>query len=212
MTDAILSGTLLGLALVFSLGPVVFTIIKLRISYGLASAYSFMAGVWLSDIIWVTTANLFGGLLENLIDHKLKIGITGGVFLIGLGVFYLFLKKYHSREEIDAGISIGASTYARLFLTGLFMNLLNPGVIALWFAAATKSIANAYTVNERLLSFSICLGIMMTADLLKIKLAGSLRNKLTDRNIAIINKISGLMFLLFGVALIIGVSRSLFTS
>lgn len=207
MTDAIISGTLLGLALVFSLGPAVFTIIKLRISYGLSSAYYFVSGVWLSDIIWILTANFFGGLLENLIDYRVPIGVTGGTFLLGLGVFYLFFKKYHTREEIDSGISIGASTHARLFLTGLFMNLLNPGVIALWFAAATKTIANAFTYNERLMAFSISLGMMMTADLLKINLAGKLRKKLTDRNITIINKLSGLMFLLFGIALLIGVLR-----
>lgn len=207
MTDAIISGTLLGLALVLSLGPAVFTIIKLRISYGLSSAYYFVSGVWLSDIIWILTANFFGGLLENLIDYRVPIGIAGGTFLIGLGVFYLFFKKYHTREQIDSGISIGASTHARLFLTGLFMNLLNPGVIALWFAAATKTIANAFTANERLMAFSISLGMMMTADLFKINLAGKLRKKLTDRNITIINKLSGLMFLLFGIALLIGVLR-----
>jgi threonine/homoserine/homoserine lactone efflux protein len=207
MTDAIISGSLLGLALVFSLGPAVFTIIKLRISYGLSSAYYFVSGVWLSDIIWIMTANFFGGLLENLIDYRVSIGIAGGTFLIGLGVFYLFFKKYHTREEIDRGISIGASTHARLFLTGLFMNLLNPGVIALWFAAATKTIANAFTSNERLMAFSISLGMMMTADLFKINLAGKLRKKLTDRNITIINKLSGLMFFLFGIALLIGVLR-----
>lgn len=208
MTDAIISGTLLGLALVFSLGPTVFTIIKLRIGYGLSSAYYFVSGVWLSDIIWVLIANVFGGLLEKLIDHKLTIGLAGGAFLISLGIFYLFFKKYHTREEMDSGISIGASTHARLFLTGLFMNLLNPGVIALWFAAATKTVANGYTNNERLLAFSVCLGLMMTTDLLKINLAGKLRNKLTDKNIVIISKLSGLMFLLFGVALIIGVLRT----
>jgi uncharacterized membrane protein len=48
----------------------------------------------------------------------------------------------------------------------------------------------------------------MGADLAKINLAGRLRKKLTDHNIVIINKISGLMFLLFGVALIIGVFYS----
>ena len=45
MTEAVVSGLLLGLALVFSVGPVRFTIIKLRINYGLASAFYFIAGV-----------------------------------------------------------------------------------------------------------------------------------------------------------------------
>src|SRR3954468_21905107 len=101
MTDAIVSGLILGLALVFSVGPVIFTIIKLRINYGLASAFYFIGGVWLSDIFWVVTANLFSGLFESLITYKKPIGIAGGIFLISLGVYYLFLKKYHTKEELD---------------------------------------------------------------------------------------------------------------
>ena len=203
MTDAIISGLLLGLALVFSVGPVIFTIIKLRINYGLASAFYFIAGVWLSDAFWVVTANAFSGLFESLIYYKKPIGIAGGVFLISLGLYYLFFKKYHSKEELDKGVKIGNATHARLFITGFLINTLNPGVIALWFAAATKSLSN--TFDERVVIFSICLLLNMSADFLKINLAGRLRTKLTDRNITIINKISGLMFIIFGAVLIVGV-------
>ena len=203
MTDAIISGLLLGLALVFSVGPVIFTIIKLRINYGLASAFYFIGGVWLSDIFWVVTANAFSGLFESLITYRKPIGITGGIFLISLGTYYLFFKKYHSKEDLDKGVKIGNATHARLFITGFLINTLNPGVIALWFAATTKSLSN--TFDERITIFSICLLMSMSADIFKINLAGRLRKKLTDRNIRIINKISGLMFLIFGTVLIIGV-------
>ena len=131
MTDAIISGLLLGLALVFSVGPVIFTIIKLRINYGVASAFYFIAGVWLSDITWVMTANLFGGLLGELIEYKKMIGLLGGSFLISLGIYYLFIKKYHSKDELDKGVKIGGTTHAKLFITGFLINTLNPGVIAL---------------------------------------------------------------------------------
>jgi len=203
MTDAVISGLLLGLALVFSVGPVIFTIIKLRINYGLASAFYFIGGVWLSDIFWVVTANAFSGLFESLITYKKPIGLAGGVFLISLGLYYLLFKKYHSKEELDKGVKIGNATHARLFITGFLINTLNPGVIALWFAAATKSLSN--TFDERVTIFSICLLLNMSADFLKINLAGRLRKKLTDRNIGIINKLSGLMFIIFGAVLIIGV-------
>jgi len=203
MTDAIISGLLLGLALVFSVGPVIFTIIKLRINYGLASAFYFIGGVWLSDIFWVVTANAFSGLFESLITYKKPIGITGGIFLISLGVYYLFFKKYHSKEDLDKGVKIGNATHARLFITGFLINTLNPGVIALWFAATTKSLSN--TFDERVVIFSICLLMNMAADMFKINLAGRLRKKLTDKNIRIINKVSGLMFVIFGTLLIIGV-------
>jgi threonine/homoserine/homoserine lactone efflux protein len=202
MTEAIIAGLLLGLALVFSVGPVIFTILKLRINYGLASAFFFIAGVWLSDLMWVVAANLFSSLLESITVYKLQIGTVGGIFLISLGLFYLFFKKYHSKEELDNGVQIQASTHLRLLITGFLINTLNPGVIALWLAAATKSITS--TLEEKIVTFSICLSMNIAADFFKINLAGRLRAKLNDKNIIIINKISGLMFLAFGVALIIG--------
>lgn len=202
MTDAIISGLLLGLALVFSVGPVVFTIIKLRINYGISSAFYFISGVWLSDLIWVLTANLFGGLLNEVIVFKKQIGIGGGIFLIGLGFFYLFFKKYHSKEEIDNGIKIAGTTHARLFITGFLINTLNPAVIALWLASSTKALSN--NLDERVVIFAICLFLNMSADIAKINLAGKLRTKLTDKNINIINKISGILFVAFGLALMLG--------
>ncbi|MEQ1554030.1 MAG: LysE family transporter [Ferruginibacter sp.] len=203
MTEAIISGLLLGLALVFSVGPVIFTILKLRINYGLASAFFFIAGVWLSDILWVVLANYFGNLLESLTAYKLQIGTIGGVFLIALGIYYLFFKKYHTKAELDNGVKIDASTHAKLFITGFLINTLNPGVIALWLAAATKSISS--TFQEKVATFVICISMNIASDFFKINLAGKLRNKLNDKNIVIINKISGLMFLVFGVVLMFGV-------
>ena len=203
MTDAILSGLLLGLLLVFSVGPVIFTIIKLRINYGLTSAFYFISGVWLSDFLWAVIANVFSELLRELIEYKAIIAIVGSALLISMGVYYLFFKKYHSKEELDKGVKIGNATHVRLFITGFLLNTLNPGVIALWFAAATKALTN--TVNEKLVIFSICLLLNMSADIFKINLAGKLRRKLTDKNINIINRISGVLFIVFGVALIFGV-------
>ena len=111
MTEAIISGILLGFALVFTVGPVLFAILKLRINYGIFSAFYFVAGVWLSDILLIITANLFSGLLSDLIEYKTVIGIFGGSFLIVLGIYYLFYKKYKSKAELDQGIKIGKATH-----------------------------------------------------------------------------------------------------
>ena len=151
---------------------------------------------------WGFAANFFSGLLGHVITYKKEIGVFGGLFLVGLGLFYLFLKKYHSKEEMDNGIKIVGSTHARLFATGFVINTLNPAVIALWLASSTKALSN--TFDQRVIIFSICLFLNMSADIAKINLAGKLRNKLTDKNIGIINKISGLLFIAFGVAMLIG--------
>jgi threonine/homoserine/homoserine lactone efflux protein len=207
MTEAILSGLLLGLALVFSVGPVIFKIIKLRINYGLSSAFYFIAGVWFSDFLWILTANIFSGLLGELIHYEKIIGTAGSILLMSIGVYYLLFKKYHTKAELDQGIKIDNATHIRLLITGFLLNTLNPGVIALWFAATTKTLSN--TLDEKLMTFAICLGLNMAADIFKIRLAGKLRKNLTDKNITIINKISGFLFLVFGIVLLLGV---MFTS
>src|SRR6476661_7188495 len=176
MTEAIISGLLLGLALIFSVGPVIFTIIKLRINYGLSSAFYFITGVWLSDTLWVVVANLFGTLLEKISEYRLQIGTAGGIFLISLGVYYLFFKKYHTKAELDQGVKIKSTTHARLFFTGFLLNTLNPGVIALWLAAATN--ASGKPIRYIITTFSICLAMNFCADIFKINLAGKLRQKL----------------------------------
>lgn len=206
MIEAIIAGFLLGIALIFSVGPVIFTILKLRINYGITSAFYFIAGVWLSDIIWIILANFFSALLGDVIQYKNIIGMIGSVFLIGLSIFYLFFKKYHSKEEIDSGIKIKNTTHVKLFITGFLINTLNPAVIALWFAAATKSISN--TFNERVIIFAICLTLNISADIFKINIAGRIRNKLTEKNINIINKISGFLFLVFGLILFFSILMS----
>lgn len=204
MTEAIIAGIALGFVLIFAIGPVIFTIIKLRINYGITSAFYFVAGVWLSDILWVITSNAFGSFLQDLVEYKMYIGAVGGVLLLSLGIYYLFFKKYYSKAELDNGVKIGNATHYRLFITGFLLNTLNPGVIALWFATATNTIS--YSVEEKILTYSICLGMTIFADFFKIHLAGKLRQKLNDRNIGIINKITGTLYMIFGIALIAGVA------
>jgi len=203
MTDAIISGLILGLALVFSVGPVVFTIIKLRINYGIKSAFYFIAGVWISDIIMVFLANFFGEFMGQLNEYKKSIGVIGGIFLIGLGVFYLFFKRYKKDEKLESGVRISSTTNVKLLITGFLINTLNPSVIGLWLAASTRSIGQR--IDEKIAIFSVCLTINILADIAKINLAGKLKKSLTERNIHYINIISGLLFIAFGIVLMVSV-------
>jgi threonine/homoserine/homoserine lactone efflux protein len=202
MTDAIVSGLLLGFALVFSVGPVIFTIIKLRVNYGIASALYFTSGVWLSDLLLVVAANFFGNWLGELFTYKRSIGTAGGIFLIGLGLFYLFFKKYEKRNETQEIIRVTGRKHTRLLLTGFLINTLNPSVIALWLAASTNSIT--MKLQHKVVLFTLCLSINIAADILKVYLAGKLKTKLNEKNITWINRISGLLFVAFGMALLYG--------
>ena len=93
MLEALIQGLAIGFLLAISVGPVIFTIIKQSINNGREGGFSFVAGVWLSDLLWVLFSNVFSELVTQLLDFKKPIGITGSVFMISMGVFYLFFKQ-----------------------------------------------------------------------------------------------------------------------
>jgi threonine/homoserine/homoserine lactone efflux protein len=207
MTDvieAILKGLAMGLLLVISVGPVIFTIIKQSINNGRGGGFSFVIGVWISDFLLVILSNLFSELVSTVMDFKMQIGIAGSAFLIGMGIFYIFFKKVHIHPEDLAAPSLKNSDHAKIVLQGFLLNTLNPAVIAFWLTAAT-AIAVSHTIRDRIIIFATALILNMTADVIKVSLAGKLRKKLTIKNIRVINKISGLILVIFGAVLLFGV-------
>jgi threonine/homoserine/homoserine lactone efflux protein len=213
MIAAILKGLAISLLLVFSVGPVIFTIIKQSINHGRRGGFSFVAGVWLSDIIWVVLSVSFGELVKALLDFRTPIGIIGGIFLIGLGVYYTFIKKIEPRriqeEDIEiAGERITATgkktNYFAIFTSGFLLNTLNPAVISFWLLIAA-SVATLYSFHHQVIIFTTCLAINMLADVAKVLGAGYIGKKLSDKNILRINRISGVLYLAFGAVILGGI-------
>jgi threonine/homoserine/homoserine lactone efflux protein len=206
MIAPLLKGILLGLILSISVGPVIFAIIKQSINNGHKAGYLFVAGVSASDISIVLICNFFTSLFNTAITYKTSIAIAGSIFLIAVGIYTLFFKKVHTDEENNiADKKFRKRDFAAIFLSGYFMNTLNPGVFLFWFAWTAAIMADAQTAehpNEyRLIVFGTCLIFVLVADILKVVLAGKLRSRLTVKNLHYINKLSGLILIGFGIAL-----------
>lgn len=92
--------------------------------------------------------------------------------------------------------------YAKMFFAGAIINFLNPGIIIFWFTTATAFIS--HTINERLIIFSTALLLALGADVAKVVLAEKLRKKLTPKNIHRLNRINGLILVIFGLILLWG--------
>ena len=202
--EAILKGLAMGLLLVISVGPVIFTVIKQSINNGKGGGFSFVVGVWISDFLLVVLSNLFSELVTTIMDFKMQIGIAGSTFLIGMGIFYIFFKKVHLHPEDVSLPPLKSSDHAKIVLQGFLLNTLNPAVIAFWLTTAT-AIAVSHSIRDRIIIFTTALVVNITADIIKVTLAGKLRKKLTVKNIRLINKISGLILLIFGTVLLFGV-------
>lgn len=204
MLEAILSGLTLGFILAISVGPVIFTIIKQSLNKGKEGGFSFVAGVWLSDILLVVVSNAFSELVSRMLVYKQLIGLIGSGFLIMMGVFYVFFKKITLQPNTTGSIvRFRKRDMAKIFSSGFLINSLNPNVFLFWLGTAT-TFSVKYSFRERFLIFSICLALNIAADIFKVLMAGKLRKRLTLHNISLINKLSGTILIGFGIALLIG--------
>lgn len=204
MTEALLKGLALGLILTLSVGPVIFTIIKQSINNGKEGGFSFVAGVWASDIILVFITNAFSEWVTRMLEYKQIIGYTGSLFLVFMGIYYVFIKKVKLKTEEEGNVSrFRKMDFARLCLSGFLVNTLNPGLLFFWLLNAT-AFAVTHTLKQRIIIFSTCLLCNIAFDIVKVVMAGKLRNRLTLRNMSVITRISGSILIAFGCALFYG--------
>jgi len=203
MFAAILKGLALGLMLSISVGPVIFSILKQSINNGHKGGFAFIAGVSASDITIVVVSNLFTEMFENLLEYKTAIGVGGSVLLIVLGVYVTFFKKVTVNEAGLQIVEMKTHHYVKIFLSGYFMNTLNPSVIGFWLLTSTSLLVHPR--NYRLVVFLTCLILVACFDVIKVMLAGRIRERLTPHNVHIINRVSGMILIAFGLALIWGV-------
>ncbi len=210
MIAALAKGLALGLLLSISVGPVIFSVIKQSLSNGHKGGFAFIAGVSVSDITCVLICNLFTALFQSVLSHEVILGVAGSIFLICMGAYNIFLKKAGVAVNGPVALkSMSKGDMIGIFLSGFFMNLLNPGVLIFWIAASATIMADAQQqpnpIQYRVIVFAVCLCFVLLADTAKVMLAGRIREKLNPHNIHIIDRISGLIFIGFGVALIYGI-------
>ncbi len=199
MWKALITGVSLGLYLAVSVGPILFTVIKQSLNNGVRGGFSFVAGIWLSDILFVLISNVFTVFTAHFANVYIReIGYGGGVLLFGLGCYYVFFKNADI-QPLDAGKlnKISTMQMAKLFSTGFLINTLNPILFFEWLSAATL-FAKTYSINYRILIFVVCLSINILSDFLKVTLADKIKPKLTVHNLHIVNVITGSVLIVCG--------------
>jgi threonine/homoserine/homoserine lactone efflux protein len=121
---------------------------------------------------------------------------------VATGIYFLFFKKVKVNEEGKQIFKFRRRDYSKIFLSGYFMNTLNPSVFIFWIYISTVIID--LTLQQKIIAFITCLLWMLGTDILKVFLAGKIRNRLTPHNIHIVNRINGLLLIVFGIALVWG--------
>ncbi len=200
MTSALFAGIAFGLFMAISVGPTIFAIIKYSLSYGWKAGMSFVIGVSLSDVIYVSLANLASGWLSGLLSHEKLIGGLGSLLFLFIGIYGFFKKIKVTRNKRDMA-TVSSKDYLKIFGSGFLMNTFNPGVIIIWITAVA-AIANT-GASYRIIFFMSCLAVILTFDTLKVILAQGIRSMLTPRNIVYLNRISALCMVGIGLFFLI---------
>lgn len=202
MFEALLKGLTLGLLLSISVGPVIFSIVKQSLNSGHRGGIAFIIGVSASDIALVLISNVFTEIFGYMVKHKNFIGIAGSFFLIVMGVYFIFFKKVKVDDSGVQVLQLTKKDYVKTFLSGFFMNTLNPAVFIFWLTTSTTLIT--LSIENRIIAFVTCLVFVFATDFLKVIMAQKIRRKLTPHNIQILSRINGLVLLGFGLVLLWG--------
>ncbi|HEX7905883.1 MAG TPA: LysE family transporter [Chitinophagaceae bacterium] len=203
MIQAFIQGIGLGLLLSISVGPILFSIIKQSLNNGHKGGMAFVLGVSFSDIVLVLISNVFTQLFAELNEYREQIGIAGCIFLVSMGLYFVFFKKVKVNPEgKQLIIQFKAKDYVKLFASGFLMNILSPACILFWITWSTAFIT--FSIKQRIIIFVTCLAVVLALDIAKVMLAGKIRNRLTPHNIHILNRINGVILIVFGFALIWG--------
>lgn len=199
MWYALIKGLSLGLLLSISVGPLLFTTIKQSINNGTRGGLAFITGVSVSDVLLAMLVNFFTEVFTRIITGKEIIGIVGSLFLVGVGIYFLFFKKIKVAEEGQVPAKFRKRDFFKLFVTGFLMNILNPGIWFFWLGAAT-TLAD-HSIDQRLGIFGVALAFVLGTDILKVLGANRIRNRLTPHNIQFISRLNGFLLICFGVGL-----------
>lgn len=192
----LLYALLLGLTLSFAAGPIFFIIIETSISHGKRAAWSLQFGAISADIIFIVIA-WYGSqaFLKNLQDN-IWLGLLSGAAIAGFGAYYLFKSKHTGQLQQELRLPRKRT----LFVKGFMLNFLNVGVLFFWLATTItfSNLLDNEPMRMRLFYF-LTLGSYLIIDSFKIYFANRFKQQLAGRRLQMIEKIIGLLLILFGI-------------
>lgn len=197
--EPLLKGIISGITISFLIGPIFLALADITITKGWRSGLSYIAGVLISDIVLIY-------LVETILQQfpfdsiKTQIGVIGGIMLIVFGLVTYFAKSNLKAQDVTS-----VKTLFQAFLKGISLNMFNPFVTVWWITMYTTVTINYDTFTDRFLFYFGILFMVFLFDLLKMRFAYYLKQRLTENNLSVIKKVVGVCLFVFGVVMIVKV-------
>ena len=192
-----MQGILFGFTLSFMVGPAFFSLLQTSITHGFKAGANLAFGLSVSDIIlvfisWFGLSSLFASEKAQLI-----LGLVGGIVIILFGI-YNFTKKQVVQPTRDID-NIKTKFHFKYFAKGFVFNVANPGVWIYWLLPI--SVASSYETNLQIVFLAFILITVLLMDIVKCAIANELKNFLTMKVVLMINRVVGVILVLFGLYL-----------
>jgi threonine/homoserine/homoserine lactone efflux protein len=195
-----IKGFIIGFSIAAPVGPIGILCIQRTLSAGNLQGLVTGLGAATADAIYGFIAAFGLTFISNfLVAQSVWFRLIGGLFLCYLGI-----KAFLSKPQ-DPVLSLGNRTIFSAYGTTFFLTLTNPMTI-LFFAGVFAGLG---MVSESIAYTSaglMVMGVFIGSASWWLLLSGAtsiLRNKINDHKLAWINKISGLVILVFGVGAVL---------
>jgi threonine/homoserine/homoserine lactone efflux protein len=204
------SGIAVGLAVAAPIGPVNLIVIRRTLRHG--GLYGFLSGLGaaLGDAIFAAIAAFsVTAAIDFLMRFEITLQLIGGIFLIALGLRTFFAHPHlaHGPQESAYGLlGVSAATFA--------LTITNPatmlGFLAIFGGIAGLTVVDQDYASAALLVVAVFLGSVLWWFLIAL-FASFFRTRMNDQILEIVNRISGLLISLFGVAISLRLAFRFFT-
>jgi threonine/homoserine/homoserine lactone efflux protein len=191
--EIFVKGFTIGLAIAAPVGPIGLLTIRRTLAQGRAAGFLTGLGAASADAIFGSIA-AFGitAISSIMIGTKFWLGIIGGLFLIYLG-WQTFLS-----QPAQNPAETRASSLPSMYLTTFALVLTNP-ISILYFVGIIASVGAANNVTS---ATWMVTGVFAGSALWWLTLASianSLRHKINPRALKLVNQVSGLVIVAFGI-------------
>lgn len=202
MLNEIITAIYLGALLSFLIGPVFFVLLETSATKGFRAAFMFNVGVITADILFILVAYFSSYRLIESVKDQPALFIFGGLVMFMYGVVSYVKLRTNKIENVV--IDLAKKNYLALMGKGFFLNFINIGVLGFWLMILIVIGPTMDMDSSRIfVFFAVILATYLTVDIGKILLAKRLKNKLTIANITKVKKITSIILMIFGIAIML---------
>jgi threonine/homoserine/homoserine lactone efflux protein len=196
ITNVLVQGVVLGFSIAAPVGPIAILLMRRTLNQGLFVGAVSGLGAATADALYGAIVGFGLASLHNaLIKMQFFLSILGGAFLVFLGIKTLFAKPSNQAAEPASGNGVAGA-----FISTFLLTLSNPMTL-LAFAAVVTALGLKTGVDYPT-AVSFVTGVFIGSAgwyLLLTALVSQARTKMNESAFRIVNQISGIIILGFGI-------------